>query len=140
MLFRSTIRGMLEHYIELNEAKDWLGYSKLFAKDGELVMRTGTLKGPEAIHTEMEKNFGKDKIAPGSFLLRASHLLSNVQVSVNGDTATAVSRLTLLVPGEKDVPTVSQAGKYRDQLVRENGEWKFKQRVIVADMPSADRE
>jgi hypothetical protein len=134
---QDTIRDMLQHYIELNESKDWRAYSLLFASDGELVMRSGTLQGPDAIHTEMEKNYGKDKISPDSILNRSSHLLTNIRVSVIGDTAKATSRWTLLVPGEKDAPRVAQAGKYSDQLVRVSGEWKFKQRVITPDMPSS---
>jgi hypothetical protein len=133
---KEAIRTLLEHYIELNESRDWRAYSRLFASNGELVMRRGTESGPDNILQMMEKNFGGDAIGPDSPLYRSTHLLSNIQINVNGDTATAVSRWTLLVPDGEDVPRASQAGKYRDTLVKENGEWKFKQRVVARDIPA----
>ena len=60
------------------------------------------------------------------------HLLSNFVITVAGDTATAWSRWAFIVPGERGA-TISQAGRYDDTLVRENGRWKFKRRVASND-------
>ena len=62
------------------------------------------------------------------------HLLSNFVITVNGDTATAWSRWAFVVPGEQGA-AISQAGRYDDTLVRENGRWKFKRRVASNDTP-----
>jgi len=132
---KEAIRDLLERYIDFNEGRDWRGYSRLFADNGELVMSTQTLTGPDAIYTLLEGNFGAGKIGPDSPLYGASHLLSNVRISVDGDTATAVSRWTLLIPGG-GTPRVFQHGKYRDSLVRVDGEWKFRRRAIVTEMPA----
>jgi hypothetical protein len=133
---REAIRELLHHYIELNESRDWLAYSKLFAPDGELVMSSRTLQGPNAIYSLLEENFGKDKIGPDSFLYHASHLLTNIEISINGDTATATSRWSLLIPGAGGGnPQVMQAGKYHDALVRVGDAWKFKQRIIETNLP-----
>jgi hypothetical protein len=62
------------------------------------------------------------------------HLLSNFVITVNGDTATAWSRWTFVVPGEKGA-VISQAGRYDDMLVREDGHWRFKRRTASNDTP-----
>jgi hypothetical protein len=130
-----AIRLLLDRYIELNESRDYAAYSKLFAKDGELVTRRGRATGPQGIHEFLEKNFGAGTRAPNDPLQGSSHVLSNIKIVVDGDTATATSRWTLVTRGDGTRPQVSQAGRYEDKLVRESGVWKFRQRVIHRDMP-----
>jgi hypothetical protein len=60
------------------------------------------------------------------------HLLSNFVITVKGDTATAWSRWAFVVPGQQGA-TIAQAGRYDDELVRENGRWRFKRRVASND-------
>jgi ketosteroid isomerase-like protein len=129
------IRVLLEHYIELNESRDYPAYSQLFAKDGELVLRRGRASGPAAILKLMQDSFGAANASPNDLLRGSKHILSNVKIQVTGDTATATSQWTLLLKGEGDKPTISQTGHYGDKLVRENGVWKFQQRIIYRDIP-----
>jgi ketosteroid isomerase-like protein len=129
-----SIRLLLERYIELNESRDYPAYSRLFAKDGELVLRRGRATGPEAILKLMQDSFGAANASASNPLNGSLHVLSNVKINVTGDTATATSRWTLLLRGE-DGPKPAQAGHYGDKLVRENGEWKFQQRIIYRDIP-----
>jgi SnoaL-like domain len=51
---------------------------------------------------------------------RFKPLLSNFVIDVKGDTATAWSRWAFVVPVEKGA-VISQAGRYDDTLMRENG-------------------
>jgi hypothetical protein len=60
------------------------------------------------------------------------HLLSNFVITVKGDTAIAWSRWAFVVPGQQGA-AIAQAGRYDDELVRENGKWKFKKRVASND-------
>ena len=53
-------------------------------------------------------------------------------ITVKGDTATAWSRWAFVVPGQQGA-TIAQAGRYDDELVRQNGRWKFKKRVASND-------
>ena len=76
----------------------------------------------------MEKAMGTQNTA------KNYHLLSNFVITVNGDTATAWSRWAFVVPGQQGA-AIAQAGRYDDQLVRENGRWKFKKRVASNDTP-----
>jgi hypothetical protein len=132
---REAIRHLLETYIDFNEARDYRGYSQLFATNGKLNLRRGAAVGPDAIYELLEENFG-GPLPADSFLRNASHVLSNVIIEVDGDTATARSRWALLSPSPADgTPYVAQSGFYRDSLVRENGEWKFLERSIVTGIP-----
>ena len=55
---------------------------------------------------------------------------------MKGDTATAWSRWTFIVPAADGKPVISQAGRYDDTLVRENGRWRFKRRTASNDIPA----
>ena len=132
---KEAIRHLLETYIDFNESRDYRAYSQLFASNGQLNLRRGSAVGPDAIYELLEKNFG-GPLPAGSFLRNASHVLSNIVIDVDGDTATARSRWALLSPAPADgTPRVAQSGFYRDRLVRENGEWKFLERSIVTGIP-----
>src|SRR5438477_7888640 len=51
-----AIRTVLLNYGRYLDARDFLSYSRLFAKDGEWSGGFGTVKGPAEIQTFMEKN------------------------------------------------------------------------------------
>jgi 3-phenylpropionate/cinnamic acid dioxygenase small subunit len=127
-----SIRQLLERYVELNEARDYAGYAQLFARDGELALRVGSARGPAQIRELLEKNFGGANAArgprPGS-----SHLLTSMRIDVSGDSATSFCRWTLLSPLENGRQEVAGKGHYKDELVREDGRWKFSKRTIVTD-------
>jgi len=63
---------------------------------------------------------------------RSYHVMSYAAVTVTGDTATAFSRWTYVVPGERGTAS-QQPSHYDDTLVREQGVWKFKRRVASSD-------
>jgi 3-phenylpropionate/cinnamic acid dioxygenase small subunit len=126
------IRTLLTDYGRLLDAHDLKGYSQLFAAEGEWVGGFGSAKGPAAIQALMEKNLGvTPRNKPGS----TYHLLTNFEIAVRGDTATAWSRWTFVVTGADNRPAMMYAGHYNDTLVREKGRWKFKRRVVANDIP-----
>lgn len=125
------IRTLLTDYGRLLDSRDLVGYSKLFAKDGEWVGGFGTAQGPAGILAFMEKNLGTGPNRSGSY-----HILSSFEIDVKGDAATAWSRWTFIVPGADGKPVLSQAGRYDDALVRENGRWRFKRRTASNDIPT----
>jgi uncharacterized protein (TIGR02246 family) len=124
------IRRVLTDYGRFLDARDFAAYARLFARDGEWVGGFGTMKGPTAIQAFMEKNI------PGPNTALNHHLLSNFEIDVHGDTATAWSRWAFIVPGPDQKPTMAQSGRYDDLLVREDGHWKFKRRTASNDIPS----
>jgi hypothetical protein len=127
---REEIRNVLLEYGRTLDARDFAAYSRLFAKDGEWKGGFGSVTGPAAIQAFMEKNIGAGG-KPGA----TYHLLSNFVINVQGDTATAWSRWAYVTPGADKKPVISQGGHYDDTFTRENGHWKFKRRVAVADLP-----
>jgi hypothetical protein len=154
---KEAIQSILERYFEYQESGQTEAFANLFAKDGELILRRGaTTGGPAGILRSMSRGANRsaaDAAAPASppatgaasapstgaarpSLEGMRHILSNVHIEVKGDTATASSRWTMLVPGEDNRTTrIGGSGRYVDKLVRENGEWKFQKRVIARDIP-----
>lgn len=126
------IQNVLLDYGRFLDARDFASYSRLFAKDGEWVGGFGTVQGPEAIKAFMEKNI------TGPNRGNTFHILSNFKIEVHGDTATAWSRWTFVTPGADKKPAMSQAGRYDDTFVREDGRWKFKRRTASNDIPVPD--
>ncbi|HEV3334393.1 MAG TPA: nuclear transport factor 2 family protein [Bryobacteraceae bacterium] len=126
------IKTVLLNYGRYLDARDFGGYSRLFAKDGKWVGGFGTVEGPAAIQAFMEKNI------PGPNKGNTYHLLSNFVIDVHGDTATAWSRWAYVIPGADGKPAIAQGGHYDDTLVRENGHWKFQRRVAPVDIPPLD--
>jgi len=124
---KEEIQRLLLEYGRTLDARDFAGYSALFAKDGEWVGGFGSVTGPANIKAFMEKNMGTQPNTAKNY-----HLLSNFVITVSGDTATAWSRWAFVVPGAQGA-TIAQAGRYDDTLVRENGRWRFKKRVASND-------
>jgi len=125
------IRAVLTDYGRFLDARDFASYARLFAKNGEWVGGFGTVKGPAAIQAFMEKNI------PGPNTAHNYHVLSNFEIDVHGDTATAWSRWAFVVPGPDQKPVLAQGGRYDDLLVREDGHWRFQRRVASNDLPSS---
>ena len=125
------IRTLLLDYGRFLDSRDLAAYSRLFSKDGEWVGGFGSAKGPAEILTFMQKNLGTGPNRNGSF-----HILSNFEIEVKGDSATAWSRWTFIAPGSDGKPVISQSGRYDDLLVREEGHWRFKRRTASNDLPA----
>jgi uncharacterized protein (TIGR02246 family) len=128
-----SIHVLLDRYVDANESRDYAAYSQLFARDGELVLGATRLKGPPAIREFLEKSFGGAANASKGPQKGSSHVLTNIRIEVNGDAATSVCRWMLVTPGADGKPQIGSKGRYEDRLVREDGNWKFKERSIVTD-------
>jgi uncharacterized protein (TIGR02246 family) len=126
---RAEIEQLLLNYGRHLDARDFKAYSQLFARDGVWQGGMGTVQGPAAIQTFMEKAIAGPNTAHNF------HLLSNFVIDVQGDAATAWSRWQFVAPGPDGRPVVAQAGRYDDELVREDGRWKFKRRIAANDLP-----
>lgn len=124
---KEQIAQLLIDYGRHLDSRDLAAYAALFATDGEWVGGFGAVKGRANIQAFMEKSLGTGPNRGGSY-----HIMSNVVITVKGDSATAWSRWTFVTPGERGA-TIAQAGRYDDTLVRENGAWKFKRRVASND-------
>jgi 3-phenylpropionate/cinnamic acid dioxygenase small subunit len=131
-----AIQRVLVEYSARLDARDYAGYSALFARDGTWQTGTTVRRGPAEIEAMLVGLFGTP---PEGFVNREDyHLVSNPQVDVDGDHARARSRHLLLMRGPNGEPTPMLAGLYEDEFVREDGQWKILHRVDNPIMPTAE--
>ena len=131
----SEIRKLLDEYMHLLRARDWDNYVKLFAEDGELDIVEGVLKGHDAIRTRMANASTRMAAAAQGRPPRASaDLLTNVNVDVQGDSASASCRFTFIAEDDNGGFRVTGSGLYLDTWIREDGLWKIKRRTVQWDL------
>lgn len=129
-----AIQRILIDYSATQDARDYRGYANLFARDGEWVNGKTVHKGRDAIYKMLVDLYGAPP--PGFVNLDSYHISSNPQIEVHGDRATARSRHLLVWRGPDGSPTPALAGRYEDELIREDGQWKILRRVDYPVMPT----
>jgi uncharacterized protein (TIGR02246 family) len=129
-----AIRRILVDYAAFLDGRDYDRYAALFAPDGSWTNATGAHQGRAAIRQMLAGTLG-----PAGAPNRANfHIISNPQVDVDGDRATATSRYLFVMRGSDGRPVPSLAGIYRDELVRRDGRWQIKARVADDIMPTPE--
>ena len=112
------------------DAGDFDAYAALFAEDGEVLLGPmGRAKGPADIKALMTKTLAGG--VGSSF-----HIISSPQVQLDGDTATSQVMWSVVNHDDNGQAKLSMLGRHRDNLVRENGTWKFARRRGYVDIPS----
>jgi uncharacterized protein (TIGR02246 family) len=131
-----AIREVVIRYGEYLDARDYASYASLFASDGVWTGGFGSAKGPAAIQEMLEKNLGKPE---EGFVNKSNfHLVTTVVADVSADTAKVRSRYMFFTASPDNRPTAALAGRYVDEFVRENGEWKIKARTTHGVIPYRD--
>lgn len=102
---------------------------EFYAPDGEMILGQTSYKGIEAIK-------GAYAAVPSDAPQRKSYalniLISNMLVTVNGDTATARLVFTeTIIDKEGDAPRILIQGREFDQLVKRDGRWLISRRQIM---------
>ncbi len=131
-----AIQRVLVEYAATQDAHDYAGYAALFARDGEWVNGRNVYKGPEAIKKMLVGLYGEPE--PGYVNSESFHISYNQQIDVDGDRATVRSRHLLIMRGPNGEPTPMLAGRYEDEFIREDGQWKILRRVDTPVMPTAE--
>lgn len=111
---------------------DFDRYASLFATDGSIALgpmgkATGRAAIRELMERTMEGRVGKSR-----------HIVSSPQISIDpsGERATSHVMWTVIHRGKDGKPLLTMMGRHHDELVRENGRWKIKQRRGTIDIPS----
>jgi uncharacterized protein (TIGR02246 family) len=127
------IRRLFADYKRTLDGKDFAAYAELFAGGGEFVAGELRAKGRAEIQALVEGMLGN--------LLTAErgddfHVVANPSLTVDGDRARSELVWLYIVRGEGDSPVLAKYGHYEDELVREDGRWRFLRRQAPTDIPA----
>lgn len=131
---RAEIHALLTDYGSTLDARNFDGFSQLFAKDGAYIAGTGKgVSGAEA-GALMKQVFSQNALG---FREPNFHVFFNeVVVLDDADHAHATSMSLYMVPSESGTPAPAMMARYEDQLVRESGSWKFASRKVQSLIPA----
>lgn len=129
---REAIRSLILAYGEAHDHRDYRRFAALFAREGEWVSGMGSARGPEAIFRLMDEMIGHDPKPQGS---GTYHVLSNEQITIDGDQASAMTKWIYITPAQDGGPDIVLLGHYNDKFLREDGVWKFLRREAPVDLP-----
>jgi uncharacterized protein (TIGR02246 family) len=122
-----AIRQLLIDYATCLDGGDHAGYADLFTEEGELHARLGQAKGRDAIRALLDDRLGGPRKT-------AFHLVGNPSITVERDRARSNALWAYITHDEQGHPIILQLGHYADELVREDGGWKFERRTISRDL------
>jgi hypothetical protein len=116
----TAIRNLIASYAHAADDGDGPALAALFVDGGGLESLGVTVNGAPQLAA----------LIAGIYRANLKHLQLNTVITVDGDTATAVSDLMVqaAVPGA-GWQTLAH-GRYHDELVRADADWRFARRVI----------
>lgn len=118
-----AIRELAARYNRAFDYGDPEAWAACFTPDGTFNMGSKTLAaGSEALLAFAQK------VIP---TMTIKHCTTDAIVEVDGVNGTHDAYLIVL--NTKDKVFVADSGRYRDRVVKVNGAWKFKQRVVEID-------
>lgn len=134
---REAIRSLFTDYGRTLDSRDFAGFAELFARDSTYVAggAAGTAQGPEAIAALLEQLITSN--ATGANL----HTYANEKIGFSdAQHATAQSRGAFYVQDAAGAPQLLMLATYNDELVQEEGHWKFLRREVLGDIPGPSNE
>ena len=129
LMDRAQIEDMLvAYYGQLGAGRSDFG--SFYVADGVLDVNGLVAQGQQPIE-DLYKKIGEGSPQPkGTFRM----LLTNPRIVVNGNSATAdVIWTGVISETVKAAPRFVEQGREHDELVKRNGHWYFKLRVITSD-------
>ncbi len=126
---KEAIRDLMSAYCFHVDNGEFEKFAGLFTTDGIFESGPlGKLQGRKAIHDFIAAHVPRAGEGPAR-----KHCTMNHMIRVNGNEAHADSYIVVL--READVGIIaSLAGRYEDQIVKEDGKWRFKVRKIHFDI------
>jgi hypothetical protein len=126
---RAVIEDLLTRYYNNFGGGVESKVGEFYAEDGEMILGTTHYKGIEAIK-------GAYAAVPASAPQRSAYalniLISNMLVTVRGDTATARLVFTETITEKQgEAPKILTQGREFDRLVKRGGRWLFASRQIM---------
>jgi hypothetical protein len=129
LLDRAQIEDMLvEYYAQLGAGHH--DFAAFYVPDGVLDVNGVIAQGKKPIEDLYARLARESPPRKGTFRM----LLTNPKVVVNGDSATAdVIWTGVNSETVKAVPQFVEQGREHDELIKRDGHWYFKRRVITSD-------
>lgn len=130
VLDRMAIEEVFVRYYSGLGSGDPDGFGGFFAEEAELDVNGIVCRSKQEIG-KLYRDVAEDKPnLTGQFRM----ILSNLFIEVDGDTASAQMLWTQTLNDTlKGPPRLIEQGREYDLLVRQNGRWKIKKRVVIAD-------
>jgi hypothetical protein len=124
----AIIRTLAEYCMRCDDG-DFASLVDLFTADGALGYSESEARGRAALLAFFESSQGLPE-------QRGKHITANFVIDLDGDGATARSDFVFyrFVDG---VFTPAIGGRYHDELVRDDGQWRFARREIRRMIPPA---
>jgi len=130
---RVQIEQLIYAYGRTLDHRDFIAFSNLFAEDvGTWDGGMGVATGRQAIFELMDSSIGHadEPVEP-----RSHHVMTNITIEIDGETATATTKWIFVVPAATGEPRWQFLGHYDDQFIRQDGEWLFLRRQAFTDIP-----
>lgn len=130
---RAEIEALLARYIFAFDWRNPDAFRDTFANEGVLVSRTAREQG-DAIGSFMRQT-PAGPVNAGERPVRTRHSIGNVVLDIDGDTARGRTYWILISNNNADRKgMLGGYGHYEDDLVRENGKWRFARREVFNEM------
>jgi len=132
---REQILELMTAYGNTLDRRDFAAFGRLFAEDAEYGSGPGATRGRTAIQAQLERTLTSN---PSGLPAPNFHIFFNPSVQVAGDTATATSLGAYTAPDPAGGATrMVFFVSYQDTLVRQDGRWLFRKRVVGSGAPPA---
>ncbi|MFC0863198.1 nuclear transport factor 2 family protein [Sphaerimonospora cavernae] len=122
------IRGLIGHAARLADEGDPDDYRTVYTHDATWTLGESSQSGIEEIVANARRLRAGGVSGPGT---ATRHLVVPLEVTVDGDTATAVSYF-LFFADTDSAPTARMFGVYTDEFVRTLDGWRIRRRVSRA--------
>jgi len=129
---RAAIENLIVNYAHVYDALDADGYVSVFTEDADFTFGGNTLHGRAAIRGVITDALERQANAPaGEPVAETFHIISNTRINFVSDTeARHRSYWQVVSRPAGGTPSVVNVGYYEDVVVKRNGEWLIKERVI----------
>jgi hypothetical protein len=122
---KDAIREVMAEYCFRLDGARYDDMAALFTEDGTWDTAFGKATGRAAI-----AGLARDiRVRAGDNRPRAVHLVTNIAITLDGQSAEARSNWTV-VQNSPEGPKIGSGGAYADQLVKQGGKWLFRYRKI----------
>jgi hypothetical protein len=122
---KDAIREVLAQYCFRLDDGHFAEMAGLFTENGTWDTAFGRATGRAAI-AELARSL---RARTGEQRPRAVHLVTNISIALDGASARVRSNWTVMQNSPAG-PKVGSGGAYRDELVKEHGQWLFRYRKI----------